>query len=231
VIARALGATTSLLGNVAPLAERFQVGACNALGFKPNLSLRLIGSVKRTANPKLIANLTFPKGSSSNIARAQVKLPKSAFLDNAHIGAVCTRPQFSSHNCPAASIYGRAKAVSPLLEQPLSGNVYLRANPAHELPDLVADLNGQIRVALAGRTDSVNGALRNTFEAVPDAPVSSFHLELFGGKRGLIQMSSGFCKSPKAAVMLTAQNGKIHDTKPVVKSSCADRAKHNPRHG
>jgi len=31
------------------------------------------------------------------------------------------------------------------------------------------DLNGQIRVVLHGRTDSVHGGIRNTFEGVPDA--------------------------------------------------------------
>lgn len=220
-----LGSATSTLGAVAPLSERFQVGACGGLGFKPDLKLRLKGSVKRTANPKLIADLTYPKqGAYSNIARAQVKLPPSAFLDNAHIGTICTRPQFAAHACPPGSVYGKAKAVSPLLDKPLSGNVYLRANPAHKLPDLVADLNGQIEVALAGKTDSVKGALRNTFEAVPDAPVSSFHLELFGGKRGLIEMSAGFCKKPRATVKLTAHNGKTYDTDPVVKSSCGKGA-------
>jgi hypothetical protein len=81
----------------------------------------------------------------------------------------------------------------------------------------------QIEVALAGKTDSVNGALRNTFEAVPDAPVTSFHLKLFGGKRGLIEMSSGFCRHPHASVKLDGQNGKVFDTNPVVASSCSKK--------
>src|SRR5262249_46924595 len=158
----------------------------------------------------------------ANIARAQVKLPPAAFLDNAHIGTVCTRPDFAAHQCPAKSVYGTAEATTPILDYPVKGNVYLRSNPTHKLPDLVAHLQGPatqpIEVDLAGRTDSVNGALRNTFETVPDVPVKKFRLELFGGHRGLIEMSSGFCKRPQATVKLDGQNGKIHDTTPVVKA-------------
>jgi hypothetical protein len=210
-------------GQRAELSDRFQVADCAALPFRPKLRLALRGATHRRAHPSLHAILTAKSG-EANIARAQVKLPKAAFLDNAHIGAVCTRVQFSAHACPPASVYGYAKAVTPLLDAPLQGPVYLRSS-SHQLPDLIADLGGQIEVALAGRTDSVKGALRNTFEAVPDAPVTKFSLTLFGGKRGLIELSSGFCKAPRAAVDLTAQNGKVHDTRPVVGSSCPKKHK------
>jgi hypothetical protein len=219
------GAATSVLGVQAPLTNPFQVGGCNGLGFKPKLSLKLKGATRRTSHPRLIATLKAKPG-EANIAHAQVKLPKAAFLDQGHIGTICTRPDFAAQSCPPASVYGTAQAKTPLLDQPLSGKVYLRSNPAHKLPDLVVDLGGQIEVALAGKTDSVKGALRNTFETVPDAPVSSFRLELYGGKRGLIELSSGFCKAPNATVKLLGQNGKSYDTIPVVGSSCPKGRKH-----
>lgn len=50
-----------------------------------------------------------------------------------------------------------------------------------------------------------------------------FHLELFGAKRGLIELSSGLCKSPRAMVQLEGQNGKLFDAEPVVKTSCKKR--------
>jgi hypothetical protein len=159
----------------------------------------------------------------ANIARAQVKLPPAAFLDNAHIKGICTRVQFAAHACPANSVYGTASATSPILGYPISGNVYLRSSD-HKLPDLVADLRGPdtqpIEVALAGKTDSVKGALRNTFEVVPDAPVTKFTLKLFGKKRGLIEMSSGFCAQPRATVKLDGQNGRSADFRPKVRASC-----------
>ncbi len=216
------GSATSVFAQSAALNEPFQVGDCQTLPFKPKLSLQLKGKTKRTSHPTLIANLTAKPG-EANIARAQVKLPKAAFLDQSHLGDLCTRPNFAAHTCPANSIYGKVSATTPLLEYPLSGDVVLRPGN-HELPDLVADLRGPdtqpIEITLAGKTDAVKGALRNTFETVPDQPVTKFHLELFGGKRGLIELSSGLCKSPKATIKLDGQNGKVYDTEPAVRTSC-----------
>jgi len=217
------GAISSPLGQAIAVSTPFQVGGCQALPFKPRLALRLKGSVKRSSHPRLIANVKAKPG-EANVAAAQVKLPGAVFLDQAHIGTVCTRVQFAADSCPPGSIYGKAKATTPLLDQPLSGSVYLRSNPSHELPDLVAKLRGPdsqpIEIDLAGKTDAVKAALRNTFEAVPDAPVSRFRLELFGGKRGLVEMSDGFCSDRKANVKLTGQNGKVYDTRPVVGAKC-----------
>jgi hypothetical protein len=235
-----VGATLGGLGGAsASLSDRFQVTGCAALPFGPELSLRLKGAVHRTAHPKLIATLTAKPG-EANIARAQVKLPAAAFLDNAHIREVCTRVQFNAGTgggsaCPVGSIYGRVTATSPLLDYAVSGPVFLRSS-SHELPDLVAVLRGPdsqpIEVDLVGRTDSVHGALRNTFEAVPDVAVSRFRLELFGGKRGLIEMSTGFCAHPRATVKLDGQNGKIHDSRPTVRSSrCAKPPRQHAKRG
>jgi hypothetical protein len=219
------GAATSALGGVAALTKPFQVGGCDALPFKPSLSLRLKGSVKRSSTPRLIATVTAQPG-EANVARAQVKLPHPVFLDQAHIRTICTRVQWTADTCPAGSVYGKAEATTPLLSYPLTGSVYLRSS-SHPLPDLVAKLRGPasqpIEIDLDGKTDSVKAALRNTFEAVPDAPVSSFRLELFGGRRGLVEMSDGFCRDRHATVDLTGQNGKVYDTRPVVAAKC-------PRH-
>ena len=219
------GAATSLLGQSAPLAQRFQVGGCSALPFKPKLKLSLKGGTKRNQNPALTATLTMPPG-GANIASAQVTLPHSAFLDQAHIGTVCTRVQFAAHACPAASVYGKAIAYSPLLDQPLSGPVYLRSS-SNKLPDLVADLNGQIEVTLDGKVDTgKGGGIRNTFTAVPDAPVSKFVLSMQGGKKGLLVNSENICSKPqKALAHFVGQNGKVDNFSPTIANSCGKKGK------
>ena len=58
------------------------------------------------------------------------------------------------------------------------------------------DLEGQIDFELVGRIDSAkNGALRTTFEGVPDVPVTQFVLNLAGGARGLLQNSESSAAS------------------------------------
>jgi hypothetical protein len=205
----------------------FQAADCAALAFKPKLALSLKGGTKRGATPAFKAVLTFPKGNNANIAESQVTLPHSEFLEQSHIGTVCTRPQFKEgkvpgEKCPAASVYGRARAFTPILSEPLEGPVYLRSS-SHNLPDLVAALhNSQVDIALDGRIDSVeNGRIRNTFEAVPDAPVSKFVLEMQGGKKGLLVNSTNICKTTHKAIShFVGQNGKVYDTNPVLQSKC-----------
>jgi hypothetical protein len=173
----------------------------------------------------------------ANIGRAQVTLPRTEFLDNAHIGTVCTRVQFRAKQCPAASIYGKARAYTPILSEPIEGPVYLRSNPEHSLPDLVAALRGQqIEVDLAGRVDSVGkGRIRNTFEAVPDAPVSKFVLEMDGGNKGLLENSADLCAKPQRAIArFIGQNGKKQQYFPVLKANCGKKGKKvkkGKRHG
>ncbi|HWA54431.1 MAG TPA: hypothetical protein VG816_09695, partial [Solirubrobacterales bacterium] len=223
------GSLTSALGQTQALSSPFQVGGCGALPFKPKLQIKLKGGTKRGDFPALTATATAKPG-EANIGRVSVELPHSAFLEQSHIGTVCTRVQFSQGAipgaaCPARSIYGKATLVTPLLDQPLSGPVILRSS-SHKLPDLVVALHGQVDIVVAGKVDSVKGALRNTFEAVPDAPFSKFTLQMQGGKKGLIVNSRNLCAAPnKATVLMDGQNGKAWDTQPVVKAKCSGKAK------
>jgi uncharacterized repeat protein (TIGR01451 family) len=227
------GSAVSTLGQIAPLTSRYQLGECSGLAFKPKLGIRLFGSTKRGGHPALKGTVTMPPG-GANIAQASVALPHSEFLDQSHIGTVCTRVQFAEGDgngskCPAASIYGAAKATSPLVDYTLEGPAILRSS-THKLPDLVIALHGPpsqpIAVDVAGRIDSVNGGIRTTFEGVPDLPVSSFVLSMQGGKKGLLQNSTNICKATnKATALLAAQNGKGVELRPELKNSKCGKAK------
>ena len=157
-------------------------------------------------------------------------LPKGELLDNAHIGTICTRVQFAADALPGGLADRQAEATSPLLDQPLSGAVYLRV-VANKLPDIVLDLKGQIDIEVAGRIDSVNGRLRATFETVPDAPFSSFTLDLAGGAKGLLVNSESLCAKPKkATTKMTGQNGAVLETKTKLQVSCGSKARHKRHH-
>jgi hypothetical protein len=205
------------------LQNRFQAADCASLGFKPNLALRLFGGTKRGAHPKFTATLKAREG-DANIGAASVALPHSEFLDQAHIRTVCTRVQFAAKSCPAGSVYGHVVAKTPLFDTPLGGKVYLRSS-SHQLPDLVAVLKGPdtqpVEVDLAGRIDSIHGGIRNTFELVPDAPVTEFTLTMKGGTKGLLINSTDLCKGAhRATALFKAQNGKSITLRPALKSAC-----------
>jgi hypothetical protein len=215
-------------GALANPSQRFQVGNCASLGFEPKLSLGLKGGTKRGDYPALTAVVKARPG-DANIGKAAVTLPHSEFLAQNHIRTVCTRVQYAAEACPAGSIYGYAKATTPLLGKPLEGPVYLRSS-SHQLPDLVAALHGQIDIDLAGRIDSVHGGIRNTFELVPDAPVTKFELKMKGGKKGLLVNSRDICRSANLVdAKFSGQNGKMVELHPKMGSSCGGGVPGQPR--
>ena len=216
----------------------FQAADCAALPFKPRLSLKLKGGTRRGSYPALTANLNMNGFGEAGIHRAEVVLPRSEFIANAHFETICTRVQFkeaggNGEACPKGSIYGYAKAITPILSSPLEGPVFLRSNGSErELPDLVVALhNGEINVHLVGFIDSIKGRLRNTFESTPDAPVSSVSISLFGGRKGLFQNSTNLCAhTHKVEANFTGQNGKEADSTPVLKPlGCKGKAKKQKR--
>ena len=218
---------SSIEGAQAHPSVPFKVGDCASLNFKPKLALKLKGGTHRGDFPQLTAVLTTGR-KESNIARVSTTLPHSEFLEQGHIGTVCTRVQFAAKACPAASVYGYATAYTPLLERPLEGPVYLRSSN-HTLPDLVAELNGQFDVELAGRIDSHNQGIRTTFETVPDAPVTKFVLRFKAGKKSLLVNSRNLCKAPaKATIRMIGQNGMRHDEQPPLETPCGKGKKKKP---
>lgn len=159
----------------------YSTTGCDSLAFKPKLHVRLKGGTKRNKNPQLRAILE-ARGGDANVLRTALTMPHSLFLDQSHIGTVCTRPQLASQTCPAASVYGQAEAISPLLSDPLKGNVYLVSSD-HNLPDLLADLHGQVNIQLRGVISTKHGGLKTVFNEVPDVPVKKFILNMNGGKK------------------------------------------------
>jgi hypothetical protein len=164
-----------------------------------------------------------------------VKLPRSAFLDQAHIRTICTRVQFAAEACPAGAVYGKVTAYTPLLDEPLTGPAILRSSD-NLLPDLVFDLNGPaslpIEIEAAGRIDSIKGGIRATFASIPDAPLTKVVVQMQGGQKGLIVNSRNLCagKPSRAEVKLGAHNGRKAALRPPMKVSCGKKRARS-RHG
>ena len=203
---------------------RFQAANCASLGFKPKLSLKLKGATGRGGHPAL-SGVYRPRKEDANLKSLVLRLPRSAFLDQGHIRTICTRVQFVAKACPQAAIYGHATAYTPLLDQPLSGPVYLRSSN-HNLPDFVADLRGLVDIEAVARIDSKNGRIRASFEDVPDAPLSKVVVQMQGAKKGLIVNSTDLCAAPHRAILqMSAHNGKHRVLHPELKADCGSSRK------
>ncbi len=202
--------------------QRYQLLNCSVLGFKPRLSLRL-GATRHGAYPSLRATYA-PRAGDANLAAVSVTLPPAIFLAPNHIRTVCTRVQFNAGNCPAGSVYGHARALTPLMSEALEGPVYLRSSRT-AVPDLVADLHGRgIEIEVPGRIDSSRGGTRANFEGLPDAPVTKFVLTLAGGKHGLLQNGEDLCRQKRRAnARFVAQSNETFVAHPKLKAKCRNK--------
>jgi hypothetical protein len=216
--------TNSAAWSSVSVSSPFQSQGCQELAFKPKLKLRLFGQTHRAQHPKLKATLITKPG-QANTALASVALPHAIFLDQSSLGTVCTRPQFAAEQCPKKSVYGYARAWSPLLANPLEGQVVLRSSN-NTLPDMVAHLKGQVNIDLDGKIDSFKGGIRTTFAGIPDLPVSKFIITLPGGKHGLLQASTNLCAKPvKGIIRLTGHNGKKANRHVRIQTPCGHKKK------
>lgn len=201
------GTATTSLGQTAPISDRFQVGDCAALPFKPKAMLRFSGQLRRNGHPALRAVLR-SSGDEASISSAGFTLPAGELLDLQHVRGLCAQGT-APDRCPGSSRLGRLRLVSPFLDGPAEGTVYLVA-PSHRLPELLAEVHsGPLRFVLHGRTAIHNGRFGVVIPAIPDIPLSRAVLSLDGGRRGLFVNSRSLCGGAgRAEASLSAHSGK-----------------------
>jgi hypothetical protein len=238
----------SAQGTTANLTNPFQAANCARLAFKPKLKLSLTGRKQTTTgkHPGIRAVVTQQGIPEAGIKRAEVRLPKTLALDVNNAQALCehadgTKPDLENH-CPKGSIVGRARAVSPLLNRPLTGNVYFvkniridpdTGNEIRTLPMIIAALRGEIAINLKGESDVKKQKLVNTFDNIPDAPVTRFNLNIKGGKNGILAITRtrrspiNLCtRGPQTAQAdIDAHNRKRHDPNITMRKPCAKKTK------
>jgi hypothetical protein len=210
----------------------FQLLNCRVLGFKPKLGIRLRGGTRRGAYPQLRVTFAARGQSDTNLKEIAVSMPHSLFLAQNHIEGICTKPQFNAERCPPDSVYGKAVAHTPLFDEPLRGNVYLRSSSG-ALPDLVASLySGAVNIILEGEIGPTrHGGIRALFRGLPDQPVDRFVMTLQGGRQGLLQNSSNICKEPPlATVSALGQTNLGRKFTTVLRGQCRKKAKRPKRH-
>jgi hypothetical protein len=235
------GVIGGLDGGTAAVSAQFQIADCASLALKPKLALALTGRKQLTdgKHPGVKAVLTQPKG-VTNLDKVKVRLPLSLALDPNNAGALCEFVDGSRIPpvCPEGSIVGRARAVTPVLSEPLSGPVYFVKNVRKDpktgrdirtLPKLVIPLEGAgVRLVLTGTSSVEKTHLVSTFDNIPDAPVSRFDLTIDGGKKGILVVNGKACKRSRAAdVAYDGHNGKTLDRSLKLAAPCAKSSRHH----
>ncbi len=225
-------------GQTASLTTPIRFTGCDKLPFAPKLQLSLTGK-KQTrdgGHPNLKAVVKQKRG-EAGIEKAVTRLPLSLALDPDNAQALCEFEHIKKAKiedfCPKGSIIGRARAVSPLLKKPLAGNVYFVknrrinsfGNSVATLPALVVALRGEVAINLKATSSLSRNRLVNTFDNVPDAPISQFNLNIKGGRNGiLVVVRKNICSRQVAELDTDAHSGKRHDPDIKMKTPCNSRA-------
>jgi hypothetical protein len=161
---------------------------CDALDFSPSFSAFVAGanaSMKTSVTTSIDQDLD-----EAGLIRAQVVIPPDLNPDVQLLGNRCSPADFEASICPPSSIMGSAVAASPLLSQPLAGNVVFVDTGG--TPDIGLDLQGQLHLLLRG-TLGLDKVV--VFDGLPDIPIAHFALT-FPSAPGLLIASRNLCVPP-----------------------------------
>lgn len=229
---------TSLGGQSTNMKTRFQVGQCDKLPVKPKLDIDLVGKKQLSylKHPGIKATVTQTPG-EAGLRRVEVTMPLSLALDPKNAKALCKPAEADAKACPEGSIVGDATAISPVLNRPLKGKVYFvegtrvteTGRVTATLPKLWVALRGEVALDVWADSDVKNRRLVNTFPRVPDAPISSFELNVYGGKNGILAVTgkkgAHLCKQANVAdAKFDGQNGKRLNAATMMGTPCGFRA-------
>ncbi|HKI16775.1 MAG TPA: hypothetical protein VKA15_02800, partial [Isosphaeraceae bacterium] len=159
-------------------------------------------------------------------SKVKVDLPKQLPSRLTTLQKACAAATFNANpaDCPAESIVGHAKAITPILPVPLEGPAYFVSHGGEEFPSLIMVLQGSgVTVDLVGTTFiSKSGITSTTFKAVPDTPFNTFQLTLPEGPFSALAANGNLCASKLTMPNeFVAQNGlAIHQSTPITVTGC-----------
>ena len=215
----------------------FQATNCANLAFKPKLTAATQGNgtLKRNG-ASLTVKISSKQGPGvkagereANIKKVDVSLPYALSTRLSTLHEACTEAQFAANpaGCPAAANVGVARASTPVLPVPLVGPAYLVSHGGAAFPDLVLVLQGDgVQIMLTGNTQIKHGITYSRFETIPDAPISTFSLELPEKKLSVLGAIENLCNPTRARTVTrtvtTHVHGKTVKTKRKVTKQVAD---------
>lgn len=206
------GTITSTSGTAVPASTPFHAANCANLPFNPGFTALTVAKTSKLNGASLHVKVTSTSG-QADIAKVHVSLPKQLPSRLTTLHKACIAAIFNANpaSCPPGAVVGSASVVTQLLAQPLVGPAYLVSNAGASFPDLVMVLQGEgVTLELVGNTDIKKGITSSTFNAVPDAPFTSFNLILPQGPDSLLAAYGSLCKSALAMpTLLTGQNGAV----------------------
>jgi hypothetical protein len=183
-VASTTGATTT-----AALSDRFEVGGCHELAFKPSVSVSAAGHGTKADGTGVFFKIAYPKNSLGNeawLGAAKLDIPKQLASRSETLQQACTARVFEANPaaCPKASVIGHAIVHTQVLPVALTGPVYFVSYGSAKFPDVVMVLQGDnVTIDATGETfiSHKTGITSVTFPEIPADPVESIEVSLPAG--------------------------------------------------
>jgi hypothetical protein len=201
------GTLASYEATTAAVSSPFRAHDCASERFAPKFSVSTNGRTNKASGASLQVHLATNEGptdpgtsAESALSKVEVSLPtvlpsKLSTLQKACLGATFDRDPAA---CPPGAFVGSATARTPLLANPLTGPAILVSHGGQAFPDLVLVLQGEgIRLDVLGHTQITKGVTFSRFQTVPDAPVSSFDLNLPQGPNAVLAANGNLCANTR----------------------------------
>jgi hypothetical protein len=198
-------------GPTATGSASFTTTGCENLDFSPEFTAEVGGPGQTTNGVPTTASTAILQGADeAGLLNAIVRVPSDLNPSSTvFFGGACDQTSFTAGTCPSNTVVGLATAASPLLSQPLIGNVELVKNPDPNVPfpNLGLDLKGQLHLLLQGATAINPNTV--TFNGLPDIPIARFQLT-FTNPPALLGTSRDICVPPAPVFHadFTGYNGK-----------------------
>ena len=177
------------------------ISGCGKLTFEPQLEVKPDTSVADSPMGMTVAvkvpqneepnNLTTP-----SLKDATVSLPQGVSIDPSAANGLqgCTLAQIKLHSeaapeCPNASQIGKLELTTPLLPEPLSGQIYLSSQHSGNVFHVFLVIEGQgVLVKLEGSVEANErtGLLVSRFTEDPQLPFNELKLTFYGGSEATL---------------------------------------------
>jgi uncharacterized repeat protein (TIGR01451 family) len=197
---------------------------CELVPFDPELKGTPATPARANEPSGFTFDLTIPQNDDeigqSDLKKAVVTLPEGVRISPPSAMGLrgCSSAQIALSSdakprCPDASKIGTVTLETPLLEEMLTGNVFLATpfdNPSHSLVALYIVVEGPgVIVKLDGRVDldPDTGQITTTFDDNPQLPFSKLHLQLDDGSRAPVVLPTK-CGTYTTRAVLTGWSGK-----------------------
>jgi uncharacterized repeat protein (TIGR01451 family) len=210
------GTISSTAGAGANVSSPFQAANCAALAFKPSITISTQGKSSKADGASLLVKIAAKPG-EANVAKTDLEIPLGLPARLSTLNKACLAATFEANPaaCPEGSFIGTATVVTPVLSAPLIGPVIVVSHGGAAFPDVEIVLQGEgVEIVLDGHTTIRKGITYSNFEAVPDAPFSSFEANLNEGPHSIFTTENpghtNLCAPTKTVTSTKKETKKVH---------------------